>query len=50
MKYTQRIYVENLLEKKFKRRVKLDKGVLKMKYKSDADLNKILEIMGVIED
>lgn len=44
------VYVENLMELKLQTRVQLDRGEIKIKYTSDDDLNRILELLGCIEE
>ena len=44
------IYVEGLLRKKFRTKIKVDENTLTIKYTNIEDLNRILELMGVIEE
>lgn len=44
------VYVENLMELKLQTRVQLERGEIKIKYTSDDDLNRILELLGCIEE
>lgn len=44
------IYAENLLQKKFKTKVKIENNQITIKYLDDNDLNRLLEILDVIED
>ncbi len=44
------VYVENLMELKLQTRVAVDKGEIKIKYTSTDDLNRILELLGCIEE
>lgn len=43
-------YVEDILRKKFRTKIKVDDNTLTIKYTDIKDLNRILELMGVIED
>lgn len=43
-------YVEGLLRKKFRTKAKVDNQTLTIKFNDIEDLNRILELMGVIED
>ena len=43
-------YVEDLLRKKFRTKIKVDDKALTIKYTDIKDLNRILELMGVIEE
>ena len=43
-------YVEGLLRKKFRTKVKVEDKIITLKYNDVKDLNRILEIMGVIEE
>lgn len=47
---TQYQYVEDLIRKKFATRVKIQKKAITIKYTDDKDLNRILDLMGVLED
>lgn len=44
------IYVESLLRKKYRTKVKVDEKTVTFKYTDTKDLNRILELMGVIEE
>lgn len=44
------VYVEGLLRKKFRTKIKMDENTLTIKYTDTKDLNRILELMGVIEE
>ncbi|MEG0077370.1 ParB/RepB/Spo0J family partition protein [Anaerorhabdus sp.] len=44
------VYVENLMELKLQTLVSLDKNEIRIKYTSDDDLNRILELLGLIEE
>lgn len=44
------VYVENLMELKLQTRVIVDRGEIKIKYTSNDDLNRILELLGCIEE
>ena len=44
------VYVEGLLRKKFRTKIKVDENTLTIKYTDTKDLNRILELMGVIEE
>lgn len=44
------VYVEGLLRKKYRTKIKVDDNSITLKYSSTQDLNRILELMGVIED
>lgn len=44
------VYVEGLLRKKYRTRVKVDDKTITIKYTDTQDLNRLLELMGVIED
>lgn len=44
------VYVEGLLRKKFRTKVKVENQTITLKYTDTDDLNRILELMGVIED
>lgn len=44
------IYVEGLLRKKFRTKIKVDEKAVTIKYTDTKDLNRILELMGVIEE
>lgn len=44
------LYVEGLLRKKFRTKIKVDENSLTIKYTDIKDLNRILELMGVIEE
>ena len=43
-------YVEGLLRKKYRTRVKVDDKSITIKYSDTDDLNRLLELMGVIEE
>lgn len=43
-------YAESILEKKYGTKIKVDKKQITIKYNGNDDLNRILELMGVIED
>lgn len=43
-------YAESILRKKYRTNIKVDDKTITIKYKGDDDLNRILELMGVIED
>ncbi len=43
-------YVEGLLRKKYRTKIKLSDNTITLKYTDTNDLNRILELMGVIED
>ena len=43
-------YVESLLRKKFRTKVKVEDQKITLKFSSDEDLNRILELLDVIED
>lgn len=43
-------YVESLLRKKYRTKVKVDEKTVTFKYTDTKDLNRILELMGVIEE
>jgi len=43
-------YVEGLLRKKYRTKIKVDEKAITIKYSDTKDLNRILEIMGVIEE
>ncbi|WP_249029330.1 ParB/RepB/Spo0J family partition protein [Tannockella kyphosi] len=43
-------YVEHLLRKKYRTKIAVDEKTVTIKYNSKEDLNRILEIMGVIEE
>ena len=49
-KNTTYTYAEDLLRKKFRTKVKVEEKTITLKYSDTEDLNRILEIMGVIED
>ncbi len=44
------VYVEGLLRKKYRTRVKVDEKTITIKYTDTKDLNRLLELMGVIEE
>lgn len=44
------VYVEGLLRKKYRTKIKVDDNAITIKYTDTQDLNRILELMGVIED
>lgn len=44
------VYVEGLLRKKYRTKIKVDDGSITIKYTNTDDLNRILELMGVIEE
>lgn len=44
------VYVEGLLRKKFRTKIKVDEKTVTIKYTDTKDLNRILELMGVIEE
>ncbi len=44
------VYVESLLRKKFRTKIKVDDKAVTIKYTDIKDLNRILELMGVIEE
>lgn len=44
------VYVEGLLRKKYRAKIKVDDNTITIKYSDTKDLNRILEIMGVIEE
>lgn len=44
------VYVEGLLRKKYRTKIKVDDNTITIKYSDTKDLNRILEIMGVIEE
>ena len=43
-------YVEGLLRKKYRTRIKVDDKSITIKYTDTQDLNRLLELMGVIEE
>lgn len=43
-------YVESLLRKKYRTKIKVDEKTITFKYSDTSDLNRILELMGVIEE
>lgn len=43
-------YVESLLRKKYRTRIKVDEKTITIKYSDTNDLNRLLELMGVIEE
>lgn len=43
-------YVESLLRKKYRTKIKVDEKAITFKYTDTKDLNRILELMGVIEE
>lgn len=43
-------YAETILRKKFRTKVKVDEKTISFKYNDTKDLNRIMELMGVIED
>ena len=43
-------YAEGLLRKKYHTNIKIDDKTITIKYKGNEDLNRLLELMGVIED
>ena len=44
------IYVEGLLRKKYRTKIKVDDKAITIKYTDTQDLNRLLELMGVIEE
>lgn len=44
------VYVEGLLRKKYRTKIKVDDHTITLKYTDTKDLNRILELMGVIEE
>ncbi len=44
------VYVEGLLRKKYRTKIKVDNDSITIKYTDTKDLNRILELMGVIEE
>lgn len=44
------VYVEGILRKKYRTKIKVDDNTITIKYTDVQDLNRILELMGVIED
>lgn len=44
------VYVESLLRKKYRTKVKVDEKTVTFKYTNTKDLNRLLELMGVIEE
>lgn len=44
------VYVEGLLRKKYRTKIKVDDNAITIKYTDTQDLNRILELMGVIEE
>ena len=44
------VYVEGLLRKKYRTKIKVDDNAITIKYSNTEDLNRILELMGVIEE
>ena len=44
------VYVEGLLRKKYRTKIKVDQNAITIKYTDVKDLNRILELMGVIEE
>ena len=44
------VYVEGLLRKKYRTKIKVNDNTITIKYSDTKDLNRILEIMGVIEE
>lgn len=44
------VYVEGLLRKKYRTKIKVDENAITIKYSNTQDLNRILELMGVIEE
>lgn len=44
------VYVEGLLRKKYRTKIKVDHNAITIKYTDTKDLNRILELMGVIEE
>lgn len=44
------VYVEGLLRKKYRTKIKVDEKAITIKYTNTDDLNRILELMGVIEE
>lgn len=49
-KHDEYAYAESILRKKYGTNIKVDDKTITIKYKGDEDLNRILELMGVIED
>lgn len=43
-------YVENLLQKKYRTKIKVANNTISIKYTDTKDLNRLLELMGVIEE
>lgn len=43
-------YAENIIRKKYRTKVKIDDSSITLKYTNVEDLNRILELMGVLED
>ena len=44
------VYVEGLLRKKYRTKIKVDEHTITLKYTDTKDLNRLLELMGVIEE
>ena len=44
------VYVEGLLRKKYRTKIKVDEHTITLKYTDTQDLNRLLELMGVIEE
>lgn len=49
-KQPEYVYVEGLLRKKYRTKIKVDEKAITIKYTDTKDLNRILELMGVIEE
>lgn len=50
VKQPEYVYVEGLLRKKYRTKIKVDEKAITIKYTDTKDLNRILELMGVIEE
>ena len=50
MKPKEYVYVEGLLRKKYRTKIKVDEHTITLKYTDTQDLNRLLELMGVIEE
>lgn len=46
----EHIYVESILRKKYRTKIKVENNTITFKYTDTKDLNRILELMGVIEE
>lgn len=44
------VYVEGLLRKKYRTKIKVDDKSITIRYTDTDDLNRLLELMGVIEE